>query len=261
MIALKFVLLIIGAYFIGNISFARILAKTQKDNITSHGSGNPGSMNMLRTHGVSFGFFTMILDMVKGAIPSIAGFFLFGGFDGGVIATIGLYVGGTSAVIGHIFPVIYKFKGGKGIATAAGLACVAHPIIALILFGCYVLLLIITRIGSVSSLLIATTYIIYDCVTLGIDKNYVCLGLLVFVLVLIIFMHRSNIKRLIEKKENVIDLQDAVNKDVERINKLKEKNKNKKNKNVNNEINKEEETVIEIEEKDIKVNETKKDND
>ena len=60
-------LLAVCSYFVGNISFARILARTQNDDITTHGSGNPGTTNMLRTHGVSMGFVTLILDMIKGA--------------------------------------------------------------------------------------------------------------------------------------------------------------------------------------------------
>lgn len=228
-----YLLLAVGSYLVGNISFARILAKTQNDDISTHGSGNPGATNMLRTHGVSMGFITLILDMIKGAVPSIIGFFAFGGFDGGLNAHIAIYVAGTATVIGHIFPVFYKFKGGKGVATAAGMACVAHPIIALILFGCYIVLLIVTRIGSLSSLIIAFAYVIYDCIHLITVKNYAGLGLLLFVLLLIVWGHRSNIKRLIQKKENVIDLQDAVNKDVERINRRKQRKLEKANKKLN----------------------------
>lgn len=222
-----YLLLALGSYLLGNISNAKILARTQKDDITKHDSGNPGTINMLRTHGVSMGFFTLILDMLKGAIPCIIGFFAFGGFNNFMEAKIAIYVAGTAAVIGHCYPVFYKFKGGKGVATAAGMACVAHPWIALILFGVYVALLIITKIGSLSSLIIAFAYIIYDSVTLIIDKNYVALGLLIFVLLLIVWRHKANIKRLIEKRENVIDLQEAVNKDVQRINKHRQKKQQK----------------------------------
>ena len=229
-------LLAVCSYFVGNISFARILARTQNDDITTHGSGNPGTTNMLRTHGVSMGFATLILDMIKGAVPSIIGFFAFGGFNNSLIAHIAIYVAGTATVLGHIYPVFYKFKGGKGVATAAGMACVAHPWIALSLFVCYIILLVTTRIGSLSSLIIAFAYIIYDCVTLIIGKNYVGLGLLLFILFLIVWGHRSNIKRLIEKRENVIDLQDAVNKDIERINKRKQRRLEKENKNLNAEV-------------------------
>lgn len=234
-----YLLLALGSYLVGNISFARIIARTQNDDITTHGSGNPGTTNMLRTHGVSMGFITLILDMIKGAVPCIIGFFAFGGaalFQEGaasMYAHIAIYVAGTATVIGHIYPVFYKFKGGKGVATAAGMACVAHPIIAAILFVCYIVLLIVTRIGSLSSLIIAFAYIIYDCVTLGIDKNYVGLGLLLFILALIVWGHRSNIKRLIHRKENVIDLQDAVNKDVERINRRKQQKLERANKKLN----------------------------
>lgn len=224
---IAYVILAVCSYLVGNISIARILARTQNDDITTHGSGNPGTMNMLRTHGVGIGIRTMVLDMLKGAVPCIVGFFAFGGFNNGMIPHIAIYVAGTSAVIGHIFPVFYKFKGGKGVATAAGMACVAHPIIALILVATYIVLLLLIRIGSLCSLIIAFAYIIYDCVMLSIGKNYVGLGLLILVLLLIVWGHRSNIKRLIEKRESVIDFQDVVNKDIERKKRLKQQKENK----------------------------------
>ena len=223
----KYVSLILCSYLLGSVLFAKVLSKTQKDDITKHDSGNPGTMNMLRTHGVVFGACTFVLDALKGVIAALAGYLLFGGSDGGLVARAAIYIGGVSAVIGHMFPIFFKFKGGKGVATASGIAFVAHPIIGASLLACYIVLLLIIRIGSLSSLLIAIAYLIVDTVMLIIEQNFVALILLYIVVALIIWAHRSNIKRLINKNENVVDLNAAVQKDIDRIHANKEKRKQK----------------------------------
>ena len=140
---LKYVLLVVGGYFLGNISGAKIISKLRKDDITKHGSGNPGSMNMLRTFGFKWGLVTLLFDAIKGAIPSLVGFYVFGGDINSHQSYIGLYVGGLSAVIGHCFPVLFKFKGGKGVACMLGMFAVAEPYWAIIMFAvCFVYLLI-----------------------------------------------------------------------------------------------------------------------
>lgn len=227
---LKYVGLIIGSYLMGSIMFAKILTKTQKKDITSAGSGNPGSMNMLRNHGFFFGILNLTLDALKGAIPAICGFFLFGGFDGGVVARSAIYIAGISAVVGHCFPVWYKFKGGKGVATTMGFCMVAHPYISLAIFGVYIILFAITRIGSLCSLICAIIYLIVDTVMLCLEHNYVGLVIIYLVMFLIVWAHRSNIKRLLEKRENVIDIKAVAQKDVDRINNIKNKHKHNKEK-------------------------------
>lgn len=231
---LKYVGLIIGSYLMGSIMFAKILTKTQKKDITSAGSGNPGSMNMLRNHGFFFGILNLTLDALKGAIPAICGFFLFGGFDGGVVARSAIYIAGISAVVGHCFPVWYKFKGGKGVATTMGFCMVAHPYISLAIFGVYIILFAITRIGSLCSLICAIIYLIVDTVMLCLEYNYVGLVIIYVVMFLIVWAHRSNIKRLLEKRENVIDIKAVAQKDVDRINNIK--NKHKHNKETDNQV-------------------------
>ena len=110
MIALKYILLIVCSYLLGSVNFARILSKNvMHGDITKSGSGNPGTMNMLRTYGFKAGALTLVLDALKGVIPALVGYFLFGG-DGSNAAYVGLYVGGLSAVVGHCFPVFYKFR-------------------------------------------------------------------------------------------------------------------------------------------------------
>ena len=223
----KYVLLILGSYLLGSVLFAKLLSRLQKDDITKHDSGNPGTMNMLRTHGVAFGVCTFLLDALKGAAAALAGYFMFGGADGGVIARMAIYIGGLSAVLGHMFPIFFNFKGGKGVATSGGIAIVAHPLVGGILVGVFILLLVITRIGSLSSLIVSISYLIVDTVMLIKEQNFVGLVLLYIIVALIVLAHRSNIQRLLNKNENVVDLNAAVQKDIDRIHAKQEQRKHK----------------------------------
>ena len=223
----KYVLLVLLSYLLGSVLFAKVLSRLQKDDITKHDSGNPGTMNMLRNHGVVFGATTFILDALKGAIAALAGYFMFGGADGGVVARMAIYIGGLSAVLGHMFPIFFNFKGGKGVATSGGIAFVAHPLVGGILLASYIVLLVITRIGSLSSLIVSIAYLCIDTVMLIQEQNFVGLVLLYIIVALIVWAHRSNIQRLLNKNENVVDLNAAVQKDIDRIHEKQEQRKHK----------------------------------
>lgn len=112
----------------------------QKDDITKHGSGNPGTMNMIRTFGVGTGLLTLFFDCLKGALPALAGYLLFRG-DGVIMANTALYAAGLAVVFGHMYPVVYKFKGGKSVACALGIFCVANPILLVCVFCASILYL------------------------------------------------------------------------------------------------------------------------
>ena len=150
---LKTILIVIGGYLLGGFSSAKFLSKLKKDDITKHGSGNPGTMNMLRTFGIKFGALTLLMDALKGAIPSLIGFFMFGGVAGGNVAYIALFAGGFSAILGHIFPIYYKFKGGKGVACVVGMFAVAEPLWAICVFAVCFLYLVIFKYGVLASFL------------------------------------------------------------------------------------------------------------
>lgn len=251
----KYVLLIVGAYLLGGVLFAKLLSKRKNktEDVTSEGSGNPGTMNMLRNHGIIFGVITLLLDALKGVLPALCGYLMFGGADGGVVARMAIYIGGFFAVLGHIYPVYYDFKGGKGVATSIGFAFVAHPIIGLILLGVYIVLFLITKIGSLSSLICVAAYIVVDTVLLIIERNFLGLILLYMIGVLIFVAHRSNIKRLANKNENVIDLKAVTQKDADLINNIKQKrnekaNTKKKKQQTENTVQQSETTEVEKEE-------------
>ena len=121
----QFVLLAVVGYFIGCFNFAHLIAKLKKKDVSKMGSGNPGAMNMTREFGVIIGFLTFFLDAFKGGIPAVIVYHLYGGavFAGTDFAVgyLGAFVIGAFVVLGHIYPVTLKFKGGKGISSGIGL--------------------------------------------------------------------------------------------------------------------------------------------
>lgn len=199
-ITLKFILLITFGYLLGNFSSAKFLSRLKKDDITKHGSGNPGTMNMLRTFGFKFGFLTLLMDALKGAIPSLSGYFMFGGAGGGDLAHIGLFVGGFSAILGHIFPVFYKFKGGKGVACIFGMFAVAEPLWTLLVFIICFLYLLIFKYGVLASFIFITVLTIIE--GFKFSGNITICMLLFGIFFLTWFMHRQNFFRLLIGKEN-----------------------------------------------------------
>jgi len=142
-----YILLAIVSYFIGNINFARVVAKSKKDDITKHGSGNPGTLNAWRSYGFWPGFLTFLLDMIKGVITTLTAFLTFGYL--GCEPEVAAYVAGFSVVLGHIFPVIFKFKGGKGIATSVGVFLVLNWWVALIIFAFMILGMLFVKYASI----------------------------------------------------------------------------------------------------------------
>lgn len=214
---LKFVLLIIGSYMLGNFSFARILSKRQKKDITKLGSGNPGTMNMLRNFGFKSGALTLVLDALKGAIPALIGFYLFGGVEGGAMARIGLYVAGLAVIIGHNFPIVYNFQGGKGVACMLGIFLVAQPIITLctiVIVFVYLLIFDYASFGSFILITFLTLYEAYQLTSAGypFELTLILQILLCVMYFLCWFMHRKNIYRLLTGKENKVNLMRALKK-------------------------------------------------
>ena len=122
----------IGSYLFGNINWALIISKIKKTDIRKLGSGNPGTLNMSRNLGLKAGLLTFFLDIMKGVVPTLIVFFVTNGkyFEGTNfnIADFSVYLCGLCAVLGHIFPVFLRFKGGKGIATTIGVFLVCSSV-------------------------------------------------------------------------------------------------------------------------------------
>lgn len=216
----KVLLLVIGSYLLGNINFAILISKLMKKDIRQQGSGNPGTMNMLRNFGIKIGLLTLFLDALKGFLPTLAGKLLFAGLEttnGFVWSDLTAFLGGLFAVIGHIFPVFLKFKGGKGVATTIGIFVCMQPVTAIALFLLMLLYIYKFEYGSVGSMLFVTCLSIIEFIyyavkyqnNFGVESGmiYLAIAMLCF---LCYFAHRSNIKRLIYGKENRTKLKDML---------------------------------------------------
>ena len=207
---LNYIALTLCGYFLGNISSAKIISRIKHDDITKHGSGNPGSMNMLRTFGLKFGILTLFFDALKGAIPALIGFFMFGGDVANEMSYVGLYIGGASAVMGHCFPVFYKFKGGKGVATMLGMFAVAEPYWAIVVFVVCFLYLVIFDYGALASFLFITALTVIEGYKF---HDNIVITIILFILYFFMwFMHRGNITRLLVGKENKVNFIDKLKK-------------------------------------------------
>ena len=163
----QFILLAIGSYFMGNINFAIIISKLKKRDIRTLGSGNPGTMNMSRNFGLKIGVLTLVLDMLKGAIPTFVAFIIYKDmyFVGTTlpINQIAMVGCGFFAVLGHIFPIFMRFKGGKGIATTIGVFFVCNPLVALISGILAIAFILITEVGAMGSFIATTPGAIVAC--------------------------------------------------------------------------------------------------
>ena len=197
-------IVIILSYLLGSINFAYITARIKGIDISSEGSGNPGTSNVLRTLGKRSAAIVLFGDLLKGAIPIV--FFFQDQY---------FLVYGLAAVVGHIYPVFYRFKGGKGVATYVGVYVATVfmnpynsdlfnieifqilniPLLALFYFVVFK----ITRVSAIASLttvLITVSFLIYT------NNEISNVIILVALFVLILIKHSENIKRLIEGQEN-----------------------------------------------------------
>ena len=209
---LYLVILGLCSYLFGNINFAKIISKCKKDDITKHGSGNPGTLNMLRTFGFKWAIFNMTLEICKGVVPTLVAKLVFKQWD---LSQIAVYVAGVSVILGHIYPVVSKFKGGKGVAAFAGFSFVALPWwIALIILVCCFTFVVITSIGSIGTLGFVLISATVQLIRIN-PSNYgwLCYVLLGFIVTLIMYVHRGNIKRLFQGKENPTNIRAAFKKD------------------------------------------------
>jgi glycerol-3-phosphate acyltransferase PlsY len=167
-----------------------MVARSRGVDILTQGSGNPGASNVARVLGSKWGALVFGLDALKGAIPAIVGIAL--------DTRPGAYVLVSAAVLGHMYPVTRRFRGGKGVATMGGAMLVLHPIVSLILLGVWVVARKISGKASLASLLI----------TVGLPVGVAIAGVpaweIVYVValcMLVLVRHVDNIKRLIARRE------------------------------------------------------------
>ena len=192
------IVLTVVPYLLGSINFAIIISgKGYGDDVRSHGSGNAGMTNMLRTYGKKAAALTLLGDAFKAILAAIVGYYMMGMY--------GAYIAGFFCVLGHTFPIFFKFKGGKGVVTAAASILMCNPIVFIIILTLFIIIVAIWRFISLGSIMAA---LLYPVILSGVDS--VLLGhpsgaYIIFVLltsILVVVKHKDNIKRLLEGKEN-----------------------------------------------------------
>lgn len=190
----NYILIFLIAYFLGNFSSAFIFGKLiMKKDVRDYGSGNSGATNALRAFGLKVGIISFIGDILKGAIAVYIGRLINPEF--------GPYIAGLAVVIGHNWPVVLKFKGGKGVASTLGVMIMVSPTVSLVCFAIGISIAFLTRTVSLGSII---GLILAPLVVLIIIKPFNA-GLLIFTIILAvmsIYRHRSNIKRLLKGEEN-----------------------------------------------------------
>ncbi len=186
----------IFSYLMGSIPFGLFVARMRGfDDIRLHGSGNIGATNVMRVAGRITGIVVLLLDSAKGAIPVLLANSN-GGYDVAVIAA-------GAAVLGHIFPLWLRFRGGKGVATTLAVLLALHLPIGLASIFAWIIAFIMSRISSLSSILamLATpTFAFYFAPSLGMETVY----LTILLSTLVIARHHANIRRLLQGKEKQV---------------------------------------------------------
>ena len=203
---LKCVLIGVVSYLLGSLNFSIILSEVvKKKDIRKSGSGNAGATNMMRTYGIKAAVGTMLGDIFKVAIGILVAFAILGvpmkyiftnPADAAEIQRVMLYkeFAGLFCVLGHIFPLYFKFKGGKGVAACTGMVIIVDWRIALILFVIFVFVILISKWISLGSIVIA---ILYPVLIFVFYKNWILSLVALLFSAIVIIAHRENRKRLI----------------------------------------------------------------
>ena len=204
MLVLGFAAVILVSYLLGSVNFALVISKLfYHDDIRTHGSGNAGTTNMLRTYGGGAAAATFIGDGLKGVVAVILACVVFGGT---FCAPAASYIAALFAIMGHIFPCFAKFRGGKGFATSFISILALNPVLFLILCFVFFPLVLGTHYVSLGSI---TTVWFYSLFLFSFGKTFNAGGdwgvpalCALGIAILVTFSHRTNIKRLLNRTES-----------------------------------------------------------
>ncbi len=184
-------LLVIFAYLLGSVPTGYILGSLAGIDVRKAGSGNVGATNVARVVGKRHGIFTLVADIAKGFVPVVIAVHL------GLTSTATAFVG-VAAFLGHLYPVFLRFRGGKGVATALGVFLGLSPWATLVVMPIFVLVILATRVVSLSSMVAAASApIVFWLLT----SSSMLTGTSVFIALMIILRHRGNIQRLLSGTE------------------------------------------------------------
>ena len=212
-------LCIVIPYLLGSVNFGVIIStKEYKDDVRTHGSGNAGATNMLRTFGVKAAVLTMLGDMLKAVVAVGLGYLIVGvnaqvveenGLSYHMVDQFGAAIAGLFVMLGHMFPIFFKFKGGKGVATSAMVILMISPIAFALCLLVFIIIVVGTKYVSLASVMGVSLYpIILNAWSRAYDppRNATACMIAVVMAVLVVFMHRENLKRLWNGKESKISL-------------------------------------------------------
>ena len=195
MTVLKWILVLVVSYLLGCIQTGVIISGAQHVDIRAHGSKSTGTTNVFRVLGAKASLVTFVGDVLKGVLACLLGLWLLG--------NTGASLAGIAVVLGHMYPVFYKFKGGKGVATSLGTSLVLNPLLGLILLAVSAVGIAITHVVSIFS--------IVSLVAFGLVNPFLCKGDVAEIIysivlaLLVVWAHRTNIKRLLSGTENKLD--------------------------------------------------------
>ncbi len=191
------VCVVVLAYLLGSLSFAVIVSKAMRlDDPRSYGSGNPGATNVLRSGNKAAAILTLLLDALKGVVAVLLARGLaerLGDVDGTAA------LAGLAAFLGHLYPVFFRFQGGKGVATAAGVLLALNPWVGLASLATWLVIAIATRYSSLAALVTALLAPLYTWLLHG-DAQRV--GAVAAMSVLLVWRHRANIGKLMNGTES-----------------------------------------------------------
>ncbi len=187
---MELILIISISYLMGSIPFGLILTKVfLKKDIREVGSGNIGATNVLRTGNKTIGYLTLILDVLKAVLPVLYIKYKFPEL---------VYISSLSVFIGHVFPVWLKFKGGKGVAAYVGILFSINYILGIVFAFSWLIIFFISKYSSLGSILSSLLIPIFIFFNSSYENEY----FFIIMFVLILFTHRENVKRLINKEES-----------------------------------------------------------
>ena len=195
-----YIIISIIAYFIGSISFSVIFSrKFAGFDVRDKGSGNAGTTNVLRTVGKKVAALTLLCDILKGVIAIVIAI-IASKIWTDINAELLKYLAGFFAILGHTFPIFFEFRGGKGVATSLGVLITLNWKIGLICLVFAIILIALTRMVSVGSIMSAILFPVL-IVFMG-NAKFESIVISVLIALLVVFNHRSNIKRLKNGTEN-----------------------------------------------------------
>ena len=212
-LVLGVVLCMVIPYLLGSLNFGVIISGRKfHDDVRNHGSGNAGATNMLRTYGKGAAALTMLGDMLKAVVAVGLGYLILNlnvtvtATDGTAVTMsdpIGAAIAGLFVMLGHMFPCFFKFKGGKGVATAAMVILMIHPISFVICLLTFIIIVVGTKFVSLGSIM---GLILYPIVLNAFTGDRLSNMFSIVMAVLVVWAHRENIKRLLAGKESKISL-------------------------------------------------------